>query len=290
MVFCWRRFFYHTGGPLKESGYAGELIAQSDASMDIPAIAPGTLHREEVYAQKAKEQKTTETMSKLEAWPYKQFSQHKTFFFMTRTHTMTGMVLLLFFLVLGALPASAQEMRTFAKLGANLSTITDDEADYRLGFGGGLSIERPFNRSSSGVLEVLYLGLGGNYSNETTTSFGTQKFEAEWRLSYIGVPALWHYRFNTNTPNVSPRLFAGYALLFRTSSKVSAGSVTIKGEEGVRKVDHGFMLGAGFDFMISRQEFIVEGRYYQGVSDLSTVADVEGKNRAFWLSAGIRLF
>ena len=167
------------------------------------------------------------------------------------------------------------------KLGMTQTSFSGEPFGYGgrslTGFAGGLSFERLLTPGASGVIEVLYVEMGAKKEKENT----------KWRFSYISIPAFLQYRFEISS-GLSPKVFGGYALNLRLLSETD-------GKRGPgKRIDHGFVVGAGLDFMISRQEVTLDIRYYGGVSKFIESSNFfefpEAKNRGVWILAGIRLF
>jgi hypothetical protein len=107
--------------------------------------------------------------------------------------------------------------------------------------------------------------------------------EIKSTINYLEIPVLLKYKSNSERIGFFGQ--AGPALGFALSGKTTVGdeSASIDFEEdGLRRTDLGFHLGAGVSF----GKFLVDARYMLGVANLSDAEEGTTRNRGFMLSLG----
>ncbi len=156
---------------------------------------------------------------------------------------------------------------TFYKISGELSvdfmgfseTETFDSGT-RMGFHGGIFMEKPLNEFLSIQPEINFVQKGGSESDsDDLVDFSDE----DVTLSYIDVPLL----LKVNIPldgNVSPFLTAGGYIGYLLDAKAEFGDVTEDISDEVKDISYGLLFGVGANF----GNFFVEARYDYGLSNI----------------------
>lgn len=204
-----------------------------------------------------------------------------------------GMVALLALIV--GLPAVAGAQSLVGAKGgivvANLHASAEQQIegnDWRTGAGFGVFFRAMVAPSVSVQPEVLYMTKGFK-GNDTD-------IEGKLSLNYIQVPVLVQYHFMAGE-SFSPRIFAGPAIAFETSCKISGtdGSVDVEFDcEDVdiatKSADLSAVFGVGADIPMGGFTITGDARYDLGLSNIDdSNSDGSVKNRSwgFFLGAAI---
>lgn len=166
-------------------------------------------------------------------------------------------LLLLMFLWIGV-QAYAQEVRLIPRIGLNIASITNDEADevsVRPGVNTGFGFDVMWNEKI-GVETGVYYSMQGNKSKGGGVSYTT-------KLDYINIPV--YFKGNVYK---GLYLFAGPQFGFNFiqknhSSSVEVPSLTID-MNVIRKFDFALGIGAGYQFDCG---FLVSANYNFGLTD-----------------------
>ena len=206
-----------------------------------------------------------------------------------------------------AIPAARSPLAAQSTLGfkAGLTSAT-------ISVGGELEQFNDFLKRRSGIAAGAFLTLGsgalglqieGLYVQKGVGFEGTfegSSFEGELQLAYVEVPAL--LRVSIPAGALRPYLYAGAAAAFEVKC---SGSVTVDGETGSgsceegedqsgqeadrRKLDLTALGGGGVQFGLGGLAMLVELRYARGLQNIDKSGNLDGKNEALSLLAGITL-
>ena len=133
---------------------------------------------------------------------------------------------------------SAGDFTIQPKAGLSISSITsNDDADYKAGFVGGVEAEyhvTPLVGISAGL---LYSMQGAKATEEGV--------EAKYNMDYLNVPILANFYVTKGLA-----LKAGIQPGFKTSSSVKVGSVKVDDETGsIKSVDFSIPVGISYEYM-----------------------------------------
>jgi len=198
--------------------------------------------------------------------------------------------LLLLGCLLTAATAQAQHIRFGAKAGAGLATLSNLNVSGKkllLGANGGVMAEAPLGELLAFHPELLFSQKGiktegsgpGGYSQTITT-----------RSSYLDLPLLLRAHANSFFFELGPQV--GYLLALKTtntygSSTVPTTTTTSTSTDGARRVDLGYVLGAGYQLPKGLE---VGLRYNGGLLDVhSPSGPASTYNSVFQLQVGYLL-
>ena len=169
----------------------------------------------------------------------------------------------------------------FIKAGMTSASLTNPPSApeharlMRLGYG--IALEHPIRPQIRAVLEAVYVEMG-----EQETGYPGIGRSA---LPYVSVPVLLQYRAG-NRKGITPKLFGGYALSFRTSSVLDTEPLT--GANPAKAVDHGVMIGVGGEMKLGKQTVTLDVRTYTGLTRVRE--NQKRKHRGVWVMAGMKIF
>lgn len=177
-------------------------------------------------------------------------------------------------LAIGFSDSQAQDTRfglkgglSFYQVGGELSvsfmgfseTETFDSGT-RMGFHGGIFMEKPINEYLSIQPEINFIQKGGSESDsDEFVDFSDE----DVTLSYIDVPLL----LKVNIPldgNISPFLTAGGYVGYLLDAKAEFGGTTEDISDEVKDISYGLLFGVGANF----GNFFIEARYDYGLSNV----------------------
>ena len=178
-----------------------------------------------------------------------------------------------------------------------ISAQEDFQKELCWGLNGGVSISSVnFNPNPTGRQNSLIQGVGGltvryisekyfglqcelNYSQrgweETFPNFSELYYRRS--LDYIEFPILTHLTFSVSKRlsaifNLGPQL--GYLLSEKIDSNMDAANFeyipSYYAQKGQNRFDWGLCFGGGLEFRTNSGSFILDGRYYFGLSDVFT--------------------
>ena len=194
----------------------------------------------------------------------------------------------LFFGVASEVQAQAFGVRA----GANFATLSGEAVDdlnpeSRTGLVGGVFM----NLNPAGFWsiqpEVLFSQMGA-----TADEGGS---EVEFKLNYIQVPVLARVNFAGTAGGFRPHFLIGPAVAFNLSCDVSGEDSGVSVELDcadieidVKKFEFAAVFGAGVGMPVGPGEFTVDGRLYQGLTNIADSDDEndEAKNEAWQILAG----
>jgi LysM repeat protein len=191
---------------------------------------------------------------------------------------------------------------TFLLKNGSFFTLRDVGGKKRINaFSGGLGIENKIGMRLSLQTEILYERKGGDIAVDSAQSI-PEKLNGDMRvrLNYLSFAFLPKLNFGKNTVfYVYAGVYGGF--LMRSVIEGEAGLKTISGVSSIsvnevnsrrfNKADLGYASGLGLKFpykKTKRQHFILEGRYSQSFSTISS-EEIGGKvpailNRAFYIT------
>ena len=168
---------------------------------------------------------------------------------------------------------------------------TEDFLKNRSGMAGGVYLAFGANRSLGFQVEALYVekGVAGE------AEFEGEDIEGEMFFTYVEVPVL--VRFSLPMGSARPYLFGGAAAAMELSCEVSFtfGGQTEssdcheqeEGEQSLRKIDIGGVVGAGVEFALGRMTLGVDGRLTRGLQTLDESGDSDVKHQAMLFMASV---
>jgi hypothetical protein len=132
------------------------------------------------------------------------------------------------------------------KAGGGMSKLNVEGFDWKTGFDGGAFLSINFGQNFSIQPEVLYTQKGMKLSFMGLV-------DVTWKLDYVEVPVLIKRTFPTSG-SVKPVLFAGPAIGFLTTAKLTASALGIEEEFDIKDVhkstDFGLCVGGGIDWLM----------------------------------------
>ncbi len=186
---------------------------------------------------------------------------------------LTLVVVLAAFVGLLAMPAPASAIQFGLKGGANAANLTGDDAKdinttlkNKVGFVGGVFLNFPLGSVLSIQLEGLYTMKG-----VTTTVTDVTTYTSKLYANYIEIPLL--LKFRIPTPGISPFVFAGAAVSFKLSEKLTQDGQDVPLTESLFKNnDYGAIFGGGLNI---GGHFHMDIRYSMGLEKV--ISTVEGE-------------
>lgn len=170
---------------------------------------------------------------------------------------------------------SAGDFTLQPKVGLNCSSLTEDDADYKAGFVGGLELEyhvSPLIGISGGLL----------YSMQGCKAKDVDDFKIN--LDYINIPILANFYVAKGFA-----LKAGIQPAFNVSNKVKYQGISVdydkyapKGAK-IKTFDFAIPVGASYEY----QNFVLDARYNIGVTKVADIDDA-GCNSVFQLTLGYK--
>lgn len=176
------------------------------------------------------------------------------------------------------------------KGGVLLSTVNGDDAEddfERLqDFGGGLFILLGEGSNFLLQTDMLYMRKGAVHETEAAGS----THELTFSLNYLEVPVLLRIDLGereTFSPYALGGGYAGFFLDGKTTHEIDGETDSEEDLEDIRDIDYGWTVGGG----LMLGQFFVEGRYSQGMVELSDREDDEDSdtyNQSLVLMAGFQ--
>lgn len=178
------------------------------------------------------------------------------------------------FVMLVAPGPAAAKVQFGLKAGGNMANITGADAQdlnttlkNKVGFVGGVFLAFNMGSIFTLQLEVLYTMKG---SNMTYTDIDTTYVEKLYG-NYIEIPLL--FKFRIPTPLVSPFVFAGPAVGFKLSEKLTENGTDVPLDQALLKNnDYGAIFGGGVNI---GSHFQLDVRYSMGLQKV--IATIEGE-------------
>lgn len=161
------------------------------------------------------------------------------------------------------------------KVGLNCSSLTEDDADYKAGFVGGLELEyhvSPLIGISGGLL----------YSMQGCKAKDID--DAKINLDYINIPILANFYVAKGFA-----LKAGIQPAFNVSNKVKYQGVSVDYDKyapdgaKIKTFDFAIPVGASYEY----QNFVLDARYNIGVTKVVDM-DGAGRNSVFQITLGYK--
>ena len=210
-----------------------------------------------------------------------------------RSATRISAAISLALLVIGS-QADGQTMRAGVNAGidfANVSTNTDDDLNSKMGFSGG-------GFFGVDLAEMFRVQLNAQYVQKGT-KFDEFGVELKINLSYIELMLPLTLVIPIEDSPIAPRIYAGPAIAFETSCKVSA---SFEGQEvsadcvdedleldlATKSTDYSVFFGGGVDFALGSGVLTLDVLYNLGLNNVSDVEfdDAEIKNRNLQILIG----
>jgi hypothetical protein len=178
------------------------------------------------------------------------------------------------FVMLVAPGPAAAKVQFGLKAGGNMANITGADAQdlnttlkNKVGFVGGVFLAFNMGSVFTLQLEVLYTMKG---SNMTYTDIDTTYVEKLYG-NYIEIPLL--FKFRIPTPLISPFVFAGPAVGFKLSEKLTENGTDVPLDQALLKNnDYGAIFGGGVNI---GSHFQLDVRYSMGLQKV--IATVSGE-------------
>lgn len=194
--------------------------------------------------------------------------------------------------VLATVPAQAG-VRLGLKAGIVTSQLGSDLADlkWRSGAGGGASLALGLTPNIELAPEVLWLRKGSTFTDNDVViggvNFGTVRTGID--LDYVTVPVLLRLRTSAPGP-VNFMLVAGPTFAFKVNEKIGVSGLVDYSldSDQVETFDFGAAVGAGLLGKMAGLNWTLEGRYEQGMTDVSKLPfGGELKNGSVQVFAGL---
>jgi len=211
---------------------------------------------------------------------------------MNRKFAFALLVLPFAALLLAPAPANAG-VRLGLKAGVVTSQLGSDLTDlkWRSGAGGGASLALGLTPSVEIVPEVLWLRKGSTFTDNDVViggvDFGTVRTGID--LDYVTVPVLLRLRTAAPGP-VNFMLVAGPTFAFKVNEKLGVSGLVDYSldSDQVETFDFGAAVGAGLLGRTAGLNWTLEGRYEQGMTDVSKLPfGGELKNGSVQVFAGL---
>jgi hypothetical protein len=170
------------------------------------------------------------------------------------------------------------------KAGLNLASFNGTGADAikattKTGFCVGGFLQFGLSKEAFLQPEVLYVSKGadGSIAGESGTV----------SVDYLEIPVLIKYKVNPQE-KTSFNLFAGPALAFKMSAKISGGGYSQDVSSDVNSTDFSLVFGAGADFGLDNGSITIDARYDLGLSNApkSSAPVTDVKNGGIMLMVG----
>ncbi len=197
--------------------------------------------------------------------------------------------------LLAAGPALGQTLEPGFHLGLAATTFSGDantEFNFRSGFSAGVSLGITFPSGLAIQPEVRY-ALKGATSDSATIADVEQPLDVKSTISYLEVPVLVVYRFDTGG-GIRPKVFAGPFLAWKLDSTIewglaSGGTRMKETDSSVQSRDVGFVVGAGLEFDFAGERLVFGARATLGRSDIRDRPDAPLRNTGIELFTGLTL-
>ncbi len=195
-------------------------------------------------------------------------------------------------LTLSSAPARA-DVRLGLKAGIVTSQLGSSLGDlkWRSGAGGGASLALGLTPNLELVPELLWLRKGSTFTENDVViggvSFGTVRTGID--LDYVTIPVLLRLRTSSPGP-VNFMLVAGPTVSFKMDEKLGVSGLAnySLGSDQVETFDYGIAGGAGLLGRAAGLRWTIEGRYEQGLADVSKLPfGPELKNGSVQVLAGL---
>jgi hypothetical protein len=177
---------------------------------------------------------------------------------------------------------------------ARLSGSDLQNTQNKMGFGGGVYVAIPVTPSFEIQPELLYTAKGVKASDAGV--------DAALRLNYVEIPVL--ARWNFTASSVTPHLYAGPAIAFKTGctftasgqgTSISANCADLQsGDPAVppvtfAAVDFGVVAGGGLSFDLGGRHATVGARYNVGLKNIASSGDAKNRTLSFLASFEVPL-
>ena len=160
------------------------------------------------------------------------------------------------------------------KVGLNVSSLTEDDAEYKAGFVGGAELEyhvSPMFGISGGL---LYSMQGAKADAEE----GNVKVEGKYNMDYLNIPILANFYVAKGLA-----LKAGIQPGFKVSSKIKVGSVSVDDDsDAIKSFDFSIPVGISYEYM----NICLDARYNIGCTKVFKEGD--GNHSVFQLTLGYK--
>ncbi len=171
-------------------------------------------------------------------------------------------------------------------IGLNITSLSvnpgSSSEDYssRLGLGIGVVVDKPLSDQIYLHAEPMFLQKG--------SSLETSDFTAVFKLSYIELPIMFKYIFQTSA-SVIPYAMAGPSIGLLTSAKVDFKDDGEQDEKDNTNIfDFGLGFGGGVSLPHENKTFFAETRYVFGLTNVNKESDESTvKNRGLQVIIGV---
>ncbi len=174
-----------------------------------------------------------------------------------------------------AAPARAQRWIGSIKIGSAITTFNGDLSsgdtnwDPRVGLAAGGALGYDFGNGFVPQIEATYVRQGAS----TDVVFGGVPTRLRSNLTYLSVPLLLQYRFDTGG-YVHPRIFAGPMVAFQLDAGITLRAKESDVElneqdDSIEDRDFGAVAGAALEIDVASQRLSLEARLSFGLTDIS---------------------
>jgi Outer membrane protein beta-barrel domain len=179
--------------------------------------------------------------------------------------------------------------------GLNVARLSGSDlqgTQNKTGFGGGVYVAIPVTPSFEIQPELLYTAKGVKASDAGV--------DAALRLNYVEIPVL--ARWNFTASSVTPHLYAGPAIAFKTGctftasaqgTSISTNCADFQSDQGdpvtFAAVDFGVVAGGGLSFDLGGRHATVGARYNVGLKNIVSSGDAKNRTLSFLASFEVPL-
>lgn len=156
--------------------------------------------------------------------------------------------------------------------------------DYKVGFLGGIGLERNFNQNLILEFDFLYFQKGSKIESKDPS-----EMRRKYNLKAFSIPVLLRFKFLDGS---SPYILGGVEFSFIISHEVTYDrQEPIDLKENTKNIDYGMVFGLGYELEIQEYLFFfVEARYHLGQRNIINIpVEVDSiRNNSISIVVGMR--
>lgn len=171
------------------------------------------------------------------------------------------------------------------KVGLNIATVTNSDADCRLGLAAGVEAEHQFTDLFALSVGLLYSQQGGKITESYSVGPYSGSVKSTAKLDYINVPVLANV-YVAKGLAVKLGLQPGFKVSGKSSETVTVGSkeeTRSKTIEGLKTFDLSLPVGVSYEY----KNVVLDARYNWGLTKMADGKD-SGKNSVFQITLGYK--